>query len=130
MCSSDLVHTAAWDTAYQLKGVTHIEEGASESPLRAVFVEMKEPSASGSTDDTASPAAFPAGAGKQLRDNERSLLWEFVPPPAARAHRHQRDAVVIAFTGKSAKASFVARGTVHNDEAAAGADRVYVVELK
>jgi hypothetical protein len=124
------VHTAAWDTAYQLKGVTHIEEGASESPLRAVFVEMKEPSASGSIDDTASPAAFPAGAGKQLRDNERSLLWEFVPPPAARAHRHQRDAVVIAFTGKSAKASFVARGTVHNDEAAAGADRVYVVELK
>src|SRR5436190_2032595 len=25
------VHTAAWDTAFQLKGVTHIEEGASRS---------------------------------------------------------------------------------------------------
>jgi hypothetical protein len=124
------VHTAAWDTAYQLKGVTHIEEGASASPLRAVFVEMKEPTASGAIDSTATPAAFPNGSGKQLRDNERSVLWEFVPPPAAKAHRHQRDAVVIAFTGKSPKASFVPRGTVHNDEGAAGADRVYVVELK
>jgi hypothetical protein len=75
------VHTAAWDTAFQLKGVTHIEEGASDSP-------------------------------------------------AAQAHRHQRDTVAIAFTGKSPKATFVARGTVHNDDAAAGADRVYVVKLK
>ena len=123
------VHTAAWDTAFQLKGVTHIEEGASDSPLRAVFVEMKEPSASGAVDSTATPAAFPNG-GKQLRDNERSILWEFVPPPAAKAHRHQRDAVAIAFTGKAPKVTFIARGTVHNDEGAAGADRIYVVELK
>jgi hypothetical protein len=97
------VRTAAWDTAYQLKGVTHIEEGASDSPLRAVFVEMKEPSASGAIDTTASPAAFPAGAGEQLHDNERSILWEFVPPQAAKAHRHQRDAVAIAFSGSRRK---------------------------
>ena len=36
------VSTKAWDTAYQLRGVTHIEEGASDSPLDAVFVELKE----------------------------------------------------------------------------------------
>jgi hypothetical protein len=124
------VHTASWDTAFQLKGVTHIEEGASDSPLRAVFVEMKEPAASGATDSAAAPPAFPNGGGKQLRDNERSILWEFTPPPAAKAHRHQRDAVVIAFAGKSPKATFVSRGTVHNDEGATGADRLYVVELK
>jgi hypothetical protein len=124
------VHTAAWDTAFQLKGVTHIEEGASDSPLRAVFVEMKEPAASGALDSAATPAAFPGGAGRQLRDNERSMLWEFVPPPAAKAHRHQRDAVVIAFAGKSPRASFVSRGTVHNDDGIRGSDRLYVVELK
>ena len=124
------VHTAAWDTAYQLKGVTHVEEGASESPLRAVFVEMKEASPSGAMDNAPTPAAFPDGGGKQLRDNERSVLWEFVPPPSAKSHRHQRDAVVIAFIGKSPKASFVSRGTVHSDEGMAGADRQYVVELK
>ena len=124
------VHTAAWDTAFQLKGVTHIEEGASDIPLRAVFVEMKEPAASGAIDTATTPAGFPNGRGKQLRDNERSILWEFVPPPAAVPHRHLRDAVVIAFTGKSPKASFIARGTVHNDEGLPGADRLYVVELK
>src|SRR5204862_6142756 len=98
------VQAAAWETAFQLKGVTHIEEGASDTPLRAVFVEMKEPSATGAVDTSAGPAAFPAGAGKQLRDNERSILWEFVPPPVAKAHKHQSDAVVIAVTGKSPKA--------------------------
>jgi hypothetical protein len=124
------VHTAAWDTAFQLKGVTHIEEGASDTPLRAVFVEMKEPSASGAMDTATAPAAFPNGGGRQLRDNERSLLWEFVPPPAPKVHRHLRDAVTIAFTGKTPKVSFVSRGTVHNDENTAAADRLYVVELK
>jgi hypothetical protein len=124
------VHTAAWDTAFQLKGVTHIEEGASDTPLRAVFAELKEPSATGALDTATTPAAFPNGGGKQLRDNERSILWEFVPPPAAAPHRHLRDGVVIAFTGKVPKVSFVTRGTVHNDESVAGADRVYVIELK
>jgi hypothetical protein len=123
------VHTTAWDTAFQLKGVTHIEEGASDAPLRAVFAELKEPSATGAMDTATTPAAFPNGAGKQLRDNERSILWEFVRPPAAAPHRHQRDAVVIAFTGKTPKVSFLTRGTVHAAEDTAGADRVYVIEL-
>ena len=125
------VHTAAWETAFQLKGVTHIEEGAGDVPLRAVFAELKEPAALGVADTATTPAAFPAGGGKQLRDNERSILWEFVPAPGAGApHRHPRDAVVIAFTGQTPRASFVSRGTVHNGEDVAGADRLYVIELK
>jgi hypothetical protein len=124
------VHTKAWETAYQLMGVTHIEEGASDPPLRAVFVEMKEPSASGVADTATTPAAFPAATGKQLRDNERSILWEFVPPPVPGAHRHLRDAVVITFTGQKPAVSFVSRGTVHDAEGARGADRLYVIELK
>ena len=125
------VHTAAWETAFQLKDVTHIEEGASDQPLRAVFAELKEPAALGVVDTATAPAAFPNGIGKQLRDNERSTLWEFVPVPVGGAsHRHQRDAVVIAFTGKTPKVSFVARGTVHANEDGAGADRLYVIELK
>lgn len=124
------VHTKAWDTAFQLKGVTHIEEGASDAPLRAVFAELKEPSASGVVDTSTTPAAFPAGGVKPLRDNERSILWEFVPPPAPGTHRHLRDAVVITFTGQKPTVSFTTRGTVHNEEGAAGADRLYVIELK
>ena len=125
------MHTAAWETAFQLKDVTHIEEGASDVPLRAVFAEFKEPAAHGVVDTATAPAAFPNGAGKQLRDNERSTLWEFVPvPTGAAAHRHQRDAVIIAFTGKTPKVTFVTRGTVHANEDVAGADRLYVIELK
>lgn len=124
------VHTKAWDTAFQLKGVTHIEEGASDAPLRAVFAELKEPSASGVVDTATTPAAFPAGGVTPLRDNERSILWEFVPPPAPGTHRHLRDAVVITFTGQKPTVSFTTRGTVHNEEGAAGADRLYVIELK
>jgi hypothetical protein len=65
-----------------------------------------------------------------LRDNQRAIVWEFVPPPAALPHRHQRDAVVVAFSGTSPRVTFVARGTSHADEGIAGADRVYVFELK
>src|SRR6266705_3470307 len=36
------VTTKAGDIAFQRKGVTHVEEGTSEAPLRAVFVEMKQ----------------------------------------------------------------------------------------
>jgi hypothetical protein len=36
------VSTKAWDTAFQLRGVTHVEEGTSDVPLQAVFIEMKE----------------------------------------------------------------------------------------
>ena len=37
---------------------------------------------------------------------------------------------LIAFMGKTPKVSFLARGTVHAAEDTAGADRVYVIELK
>ena len=36
-------HSNAWDTFFFRRGVTHSEEGASAEPLRAVFVEFKEP---------------------------------------------------------------------------------------
>jgi len=125
------VSTKAWETAVQAQGVTHVEEGASDMPLRAVFVEMKEQAPSGAVDSAGTPTPFPAGGGKQLRDTDRAILWEFAPAPAkGAAHRHQRDAVVIAFNGRTPRATFVKQGTVHADEGAAGADRLYVVELK
>ena len=125
------VSTKAWDTAYQLRGVTHIEEGASDSPLNAVFLELKEDAPTGQVDTTTTPPAFTGGEGKQLRDNERATMWEFVPAPAAgTAHRHIRDAVTVAFTGVTPRVSFIQRGTAHADEGTVRADRVYIVELK
>src|SRR4051812_47369400 len=80
------VSTKAWETAFQKSGVTHVEEGTSDNPLRAVFVEMKEGSA---REASASPSSsgLSAAGGVQRFDNERATIWEFVPP-AARSHRH------------------------------------------
>ncbi len=126
------VSTPAWGTVFQAAGVTHVEEGASDEPLRAVFIEMKDeaPRAPEAAPPSV-PPPFPAGAGKQTLDNERTTAWEFVPPPSVRTnHRHAHDAVIVAFTGRTPKVSFVSRGTVHADEGVTGADRLYVFEIK
>ena len=49
------VSTKVWDTAFQRQGVTHIEEGTSDAPLRAMFFEMKEDGASGQRDPETPP---------------------------------------------------------------------------
>ena len=124
------VSTPAWDTAFRRRGLTHIEEGTSDPPLRAVFVEMKDEPRPDVL-DTGRVPPFPAAAGKQLLDNDRTTVWEFVPPAAgATEHQHRHDAVVAAFRAGTPQVSFTARGTTHTDEGAAGAERVYVFEIK
>ena len=122
--------SVAWDTFFLRRGLTHSEEGASEQPLRGVFVEFKDPAPVGMMDTETTPPVFPGAPGKQLRESERVVIWEFVPGPAPSPHRHARDAVVVAFTALKPRVTFVPRGTVHNDDQATGADRVYVFEVK
>ena len=125
------VKTAAGDTAFQLKGVTHIEEGTSDSPLRAVFFEMKEDAASGKMDTAMTPPAFPGGGSKQFLDNPRITAWEYTPGSgAAQSHRHARDAVVIWIDGQTPHAAFVKQGTVHASEGVGSVPRAWIYELK
>jgi hypothetical protein len=124
------VSTKAGDIAFQRKGVTHIEEGTSDAPLHAVFFEMKEPAPSGMRDTAPSPAAFPAGAAKQLLDNERVTAWEYTPPISSAPHRHQYDALVVGIEGETPHVAYVKRGTVHAQESVGRADRVWVFEVK
>jgi hypothetical protein len=124
------VSTKAWDIAFQRTGVTHAEEGASDAPLRAVFVEMKQAGAYGSDTSGNSTAAFPGDGATQKLDNDRIAVWEFTNKPAATLHRHTRDAVVVAIGGEAPRASWVKRGTVHADEGTGNASRVYVFEIK
>jgi predicted metal-dependent enzyme (double-stranded beta helix superfamily) len=123
------VSTRAWDISFQKAGVTHIEEGTSDAPLRAVFVEMKQAGPYGV--DTASADAPPfSGQGAiQKLDNERVTVWEFTRRPSGR-HRHTHDAVVAAIDGQNPRAVWVTRGTVHSDEGIGTASRVYVFEIK
>jgi hypothetical protein len=124
------VSTKAWEIAFQRTGVTHIEEGTSEAPLRAVFVEMKLAGAYGTDPGGAGAPAFAGEGGTQKLDNDRVTVWEFTERPPAGSHRHTHDAVVVALGGQSPRAIWVKRGTVHGDEGAGNAPRVYVFEIK
>jgi len=119
-------HSIAWDTFFYRRGVTHSEEGVGTEPLRAVFLELKESAPVGAA-DTAS-----TGLGRKVRESDRLVIWEDIAaqdtqPPA---HRHERDAVAVAFTGQKPRITFVPRGTVDHGEESAGADRAYFFELK
>lgn len=122
--------SVAWDTFSLPRGITHSEEGASEQPLRGVFLEFKEPQPGG-IDARTSPPAFPGTSGRQLRDSDRVTIWELAGgPDTSRPHLHTRDAVIVAFTALKPRVTFVERGTVHNDEQTSGADRVFAFEVK
>jgi len=123
------VSTKAWDIAFQKEGITHIEEGTSDAPLRAVFVEMKQAGPYGTDVSSGDAPAFSGTGATQKLDNERVTVWEFMQPPSGR-HRHTHDAVVAAIDGQKPRALFVKQGTVHADEGAGTASRYYVFEIK
>jgi hypothetical protein len=119
-------HTNAWDTFFIRKGVTHHEEGASAEPLKAIFLELKEPAAVGA------PETASTGLGKKVRDSDRLTIWEDLAAQDTQplAHHHEMDAVAVAFPGGKPRVTFISRGTVDHGEETAGADRTYFFELK
>ena len=122
------VTTKAWETAFQRSGVTHVEEGATDPPLRALFLELKEQTPSGKIDTTNTPTGFAAIAGMPFIENDRLTGWRLTQ--AHGRHRHQRDAVVLWFEAHEHGAAFVPQGTVHDDEEHSKAEHLYVYELK
>ena len=119
-------HSTAWSTFFFRRGVTHSEEGVGTDTLRAVFLELKETTPV-SVGDTAS-----AGLGRKVRESNRLVIWEYITAQDTQpsAHRHERDAVTVAFMGKKPKITFVPRGTVDQGRETAGVDRTYFFELK
>ena len=69
------VSTKPWNVAWQLKGVTHAEEGTSDRPLHAVMVELKRESY-GAAESGSEGAGFPGADAKQLLDNSRVTVWD------------------------------------------------------
>jgi hypothetical protein len=123
------VSTRAWDIAFQRAGLTHIEEGVSDAPLRAVFVEMKQQGSYGTDAGGGAPAFAGEGATQKL-DNDRVAVWEFVNKAAPPRHRHAGDAVIVAIDGPNPRATWIPRGTEHTDEDTGSASRIYVFEIK
>jgi uncharacterized RmlC-like cupin family protein len=111
-------------------GVIHAEEGASDDSLRAVMIELKGDGPSGKIDKSTAVPAF-AVATMPLLDNERVTVWDYPGPPEQSAkHRHPMDTVVVFTSKKSARAIFIAAGTVHEAEQVPADTKATVFELK
>jgi hypothetical protein len=123
-----LVNTKAWVFQTNRANVTHVEEGASDPPMRAVLIELKKPAPRPAPADvtdglrqTAGPPAF---------ENNRAVAWVVGSGSSAPTHRHVGDAVELVFDGTTPKATFVAAGTLHEGPAAGAGGRAYIFEIK
>jgi hypothetical protein len=123
------VTTEAGRIQWQLKGITHMEEGISDDPLRAVMIELKGDGPSGKVEKVPGVAAF-AVSTMPLLDNERVTVWAYKKPEAAAKHSHPFDTVVVWTEGRVGHAAFITAGTVHTDEPIGAAAGATIFELK
>src|SRR4051794_40045239 len=70
------INTEAGRIQWQLKGITHMEEGISDDPLRAVMIELKGDGPSGKVVRSMEAPAF-TGAAMPLLDNGRVTVWDY-----------------------------------------------------
>jgi hypothetical protein len=122
------VPTKAWVFQTNRANVTHVEEGASDPPMRAVLIELK-------TSAPRPAAAEPADglrqvAGAPAWENNRAAAWVVMPGSSAPMHRHVGDAVELIFDGPTPTATFVPAGTVHAGPAPGESGRAYIFEIK
>lgn len=91
--------TAVGSLSTTRKGTTHIEEGNTDPPLRAVFIELKQEKPSGLTPAaTVGAAAFPREGAKQVLDDDRVTTWDYTswaPGPGALKFRAARETIIV-----------------------------------
>ena len=77
------------------KGTTHIEEGATDPPLRAVFIELLQDT--GPAAPAPDTSAVSRAAPKSTFDDDRVTVWDVVwkPGPEALKYHASRDTVIV-----------------------------------
>lgn len=123
-----LVPTKAWVFQTNRAGVTHVEQGASDPPMRAVLIEVKSPGPREAPQEA--PDGLRQVVGAPAWENNRAAAWLVTGGSSAPTHRHVGDAVELIFDGPSPKATFVAAGTVHAAPAPPAGARAYIFEIK
>jgi hypothetical protein len=96
--NSRTTDTAVGALSTTRKGTTHIEEGNTDPPLRAVFIEMKRDTASGlAAADASAGGTTPLAGAKQLLDDERVTVWdtEWTGGPQGPRYRAARETVIV-----------------------------------
>jgi hypothetical protein len=123
-----LTHTNAWVFQTNRANVTHVEEGASDPPMRAILIELKRPAPQGEA------GTGPEGLRQVISapnwENNRAAGWLLTPGASAPSHRHVGDAVELVFEGTNPTATFVPAGTVHAGPTAPVNGRAVIFELK
>ncbi len=132
------------------KGTTHVEEGNTDPPLRAVFIELKRETASGLPDaDVGGPAPFPRDGGTQILDDDRVTAWDYQWASGSQGLRYRpaRETVIVwlgagtvrmAQRSNAATESDVKAGTMHylpagadqTVEVVSGSPRAILFQLK
>jgi hypothetical protein len=125
-----LVNTKAWVFQTNRANVTHVEEGASDPPMRAVLIELKRPAPLGAVVGDG-PDGLTKVVGPPAWQNDRAAGWLLSPGVPAPLHRHVGDAIELVFEEGSTtpRATFVPAGTSHAGPAV-GTGRAVIFELK
>ena len=91
-------NTAVGALSTTRKGTTHIEEGNTDPPLRAVFIELKRETASGLPEARVDgPAPFPRDGAKSILDDDRVTAWDYTWSSGTQALRYRpaRETVIV-----------------------------------
>jgi hypothetical protein len=124
-----LVNTKAWVFQTNRANVTHVEEGASDPPMRGVLIEVKTPAPRPAAGEI--PDGLRQVAGAPAWYNDRAEAWVVMPGAPSPVHRHVGDAVELLFDGSTTpKAVFVPAGTVHAAPTPPEGGRAYIFEIK
>ena len=123
-----LVNTKAWVFQTNRADVTHVEEGASDPPMRAILIELKRSSATAEAGGGADGLRRVVGAPSW--ENNRAAGWIIMPGTPAPIHRHGGDAVELVFDGDVPKVTFLPAGTVHAGPAAPPGGRAVIFEIR
>ncbi|MGH9320760.1 MAG: hypothetical protein ACRD21_06390 [Vicinamibacteria bacterium] len=131
------------------KGLTHIEEGTSDVPRRAILVELKGAAKAPLPRPEGVPLAWPREGASKVLENGRVVVWDYVfrPGHGMPLHFHDKDTVVIELEPgvtrstprdgapsetkwEGMRARFAPRGRIHSEETVSGSPRAIVVEIK
>jgi hypothetical protein len=125
-----LVNTKPWVFQTNRANVTHVEEGASDPPMRAVLIEVKPPAPRAASEEPADGLRKVLGA-PAWDSNNRAAAWLIAAGASAATHRHVGDAVELIFAPSAPpKATFVPAGTVHAGPTPPEGGRAYIFEIK
>jgi hypothetical protein len=124
-----LVNTKPWVFQTNRANVTHVEEGASDPPMKGVLIELKTPAPRPATAE--SPDGLRQVAGAPTWENNRAAAWLLMSGVSSPAHRHPSDAVELIFEASTTpKAAFVPAETVHAAPTPPTGGRAYIFEIK